>query len=151
MVLSRGFLLLLSCYPTRGQRLTSRSFTSSSPEGWMVNFPSAPDTGWPSFSQVMLGSGLPLAAQGKRAWEPSVVDRSGRPVSITGGTVGRGGLLGDGGSARVGCPGSSALGCWRSPLPLPPPLWAASQLCYRPFPTVWTIGGLFESGEAVTV
>lgn len=36
----------------------------------------------------MSGSGLPLATQGRRAWEPSVADRSGRLLSITGGTAG---------------------------------------------------------------
>lgn len=72
-----------------GLGLTSEFFTRSSPEGCRVNFPSAPDTRWPSFSQVMAGSGLPLAVQGRRAWEPSMVDKSGRPFSITGGTAER--------------------------------------------------------------
>lgn len=73
-----------------GPGLTSECFTSSPPEGWMANLPSTADTGRPSFSHVMSGSGLPLAVQGKRAWEPSMADRSGRPASITGGTVGTG-------------------------------------------------------------
>lgn len=90
-VLSRHLLLPLSLSSPSapwGQALTSEFFTNSSPEGWMVNFPSASDTGWPSFSQVMLGLGLPLAVQGKRAWAPSVMDRSERPVLIAGGTAG---------------------------------------------------------------
>lgn len=76
-------------HPPSG-RLTSEFFTSSSPEGWRLYLPWAPDTltGWPSFSQWMSGSGLPLATQGRRAWEPSVADRSGRLLSITGGTAG---------------------------------------------------------------
>lgn len=75
----------------------------------MVNFPSAPDTGWPSFSQVMLGSGLPLAVQGKRAWAPSVMDRLGRPVLIAGGTVGVRGVH-SGTGAGLG---------WLTPVPVP--------------------------------
>lgn len=84
------FQLLFLSVLCGARTLTSEFLTSSSPEGRTVNFPTAPDTGWPSFSQVMWGSGLPLAVQGRRAWVPSVADRSGRPVSIEGGTVGRG-------------------------------------------------------------
>lgn len=107
----------------------------------MVNFPSAPDTGWPSFSQVMVGSGLPLAQQGKRTWEPSVVDRSGRPVLITGGTVGRerGPLGGEGGLPPPQRP-------WQlvCPSPLPPP--TLSQATARGLDHL----GTAEFGEAVT-
>lgn len=110
------------CAP--GWTLTSEFLTSSCPDGWMLNLPSAPDTGWPSFSQVMSGSGLPRAVQGRRAWEPSVVARSGRPVSITGGTVGTGrptrGLgLGEGGLLLPPGP-------WHTPQSLVSPPSAAS-------------------------
>ena len=70
----------------------------------MVNFPLAPDTGWPSFSQVTLGSGLPVAVQGKRAWAPSVMDRSGSPVLIAGGTVWGGGVCSGTGAGLGGLP-----------------------------------------------
>lgn len=124
----------------RDQARTSEFFTSSSPEGWMVNFPSAPDKGWPSFSQVMLGSGLPLAAQGKRAWEPSVADRSGRPGSITGGTVRRGRSTRGLGLGWVGrlCP--SALGPWHSLSP------SLHPICRPHHPLV--IGHCPRSGQA---
>lgn len=126
------------CAP-RGQGLTSEFVTSSSPEGWMVNLPSVPDTGWPSFSQAMSGSGLPLATQGKRAWEPSVVDRSGRPVSITGGTVGTGRStqgLGEGGAVAAPVPSA-----WPSVPSSTPTCRSHWQPGHRPLPMVWTAGG----------
>lgn len=105
----------------RGQTLTSEFFTNSSPEGWMVNFPSAPDTGWPSFSQVTLGSGLPVAVQGKRAWVPSVMDRLGSPVLIVGGTVGGGESARGLGLAWGGLPLSQCPWQLARPQPLLPP------------------------------